>query len=291
MDTIICYPNLGENAPDTNSVIRGHAFNLSSVTFSHPVETNWEIAKWTTNSDGTGDSYDTNATLLTTGNLTPYAQWHTWCTGSPSANELGENRVDTLMDVQNNKYTVVQIGDQCWMKQNLKVTAAYGHTWTKDGGAVLYDWAAMMNGENSSSANPSDVQGICPTGWHVPSKAEWDQMLDTVKKVSSCQCGGNADNIAKAIASTSNQWQPWSTACAIGEKLYTNNVSGFSALPHGYQTTSSGYQGKGYYAYFWTSELYGSYARGYELWKGSSNVKNNTSYSKDYGLSVRCLRD
>ena len=40
----------------------------------------------------------------------------------------------------------------------------------------LYNWAAVMHGASSSSAVPSGVQGICPTGWHVPSDAEWTEL-------------------------------------------------------------------------------------------------------------------
>jgi uncharacterized protein (TIGR02145 family) len=41
---------------------------------------------------------------------------------------------------------------------------------------VLYNWTAAMNGAESSDANPSGVQGICPDGWHLPSDAEWKQL-------------------------------------------------------------------------------------------------------------------
>src|SRR4030042_875983 len=43
---------------------------------------------------------------------------------------------------------------------------------------VLYNWSAAMNGAASSIANPSGVQGVCPTGWHLPSDAEWTQLTD-----------------------------------------------------------------------------------------------------------------
>ncbi len=43
---------------------------------------------------------------------------------------------------------------------------------------VLYNWAAAMAGSESSSNNPSGVQGICPQGWHIPSDAEWTQLSD-----------------------------------------------------------------------------------------------------------------
>ena len=43
---------------------------------------------------------------------------------------------------------------------------------------ALYTWAAAMNGDNGSGANPSGVLGVCPTGWHLPSNTEWTELTD-----------------------------------------------------------------------------------------------------------------
>ena len=51
-----------------------------------------------------------------------------------------------------------------------KATANY------DTYGVLYNWPAAMDGDTSSTANPSGVQGICPTGWHLPSHEEWTEL-------------------------------------------------------------------------------------------------------------------
>ncbi len=94
-----------------------------------------------------------------------------------------------IVDVDGNVYRTVTIGDQTWMAENLRTTHyAYGQPiegfFTYDEPrltevyGLLYTWNAMMDGAEASSSNPSGVQGVCPTGWHLPSKAEWDQLAD-----------------------------------------------------------------------------------------------------------------
>jgi hypothetical protein len=113
----------------------------------------------------------------------------------------------TVTDVDNNTYNTVQIGTQCWMKENLRTTkkpdgsaitkgpaAHAGGGWGTDIGlyscppnagnngedcaaapiyGMLYQWSAAMNGSTTAGA-----QGICPTGWHVPTDAEWKTLIE-----------------------------------------------------------------------------------------------------------------
>ena len=66
----------------------------------------------------------------------------------------------------------------------------------------LYNWAAVMHGAESSEANPSGVQGICPKGWHVPSDKEWTQLTDYMKTRPEYMSSGNREYLAKALAAT-----------------------------------------------------------------------------------------
>ena len=149
----------------------------------------------------------------------------------------------TLIDIDSNIYNTVQIGLQCWMKENLRTTRYADSTFIPAGSATsstngyrylpynnenivstygyLYNWPAVMNGASTSYANPSGVQGVCPTGWHVPSDAEWTQLTNYVRSQTEFICGDTNVNIAKALASTID-WSISINTCAVGTTLSDN---------------------------------------------------------------------
>jgi uncharacterized protein (TIGR02145 family) len=153
----------------------------------------------------------------------------------------------------------------------------------------LYPWKTVMNGVSSSSANPSGVQGICPTGWHVPSDAEWTQLTDYVGSQSQYVCGNsNTTNIAKALASTTG-WDSSVHSCAVGNTPSNNNSTGFSALPAG--DYAGNYYNFGHCADFWSateSDAYSAYIR--DLHTARAYVYRDDA-NKTHGHSVRCVRD
>ncbi len=89
---------------------------------------------------------------------------------------------DELMDDCGNFYPTIQVGKQCWMKQNLRRTdvehCPVGDPVDMEKYGVHYYWKIVMNGEGASSANPSGVRGLCPEGWHLPSVSEWQEAID-----------------------------------------------------------------------------------------------------------------
>ncbi|MBO4653928.1 MAG: hypothetical protein J5644_00075 [Bacteroidales bacterium] len=217
----------------------------------------------------------------------------------------------TVTDYDGNVYSTVVIGNQCWMKENLRTTHyadgtyiargsnesyttgywyyPYDNSANKSTYGLLYNWKAVMRNASSSSSNPSRVQGICPRGWHVPSDAEWTQLTDYVGSQSQYKCGNSKDNIAKALASKTG-WESSSDQCDVGNNPSANNATGFSALPAG--CYGGGYYFFGYGAYFWSATEYGDrYAYYRLLVYGTADVYRDNNNLKDYGFSVRCVRD
>ncbi len=203
------------------------------------------------------------------------------------------------------KYNTVQIGNQCWFKENLRTTkyndgtsitnVTNSSTWksttsgayccysndtsncTKYG--ALYNWYAVNTGK------------LCPSGWHVPSDAEWDTLTNYLSANSTYWCGSDSSNIAKSLASTTS-WSSSPYTCAVGNDLSANNSTGFSALPGGGRDFIEGsFGGLGLDGYWWSStENDGSGAWGRGLYYDGADVGRGDG-SKSFGFSVRCLRD
>ncbi len=213
---------------------------------------------------------------------------------------------NAVTDYDGNSYDAVRIGEQVWMASNLRTTHYANGEEIPDGGentsetepyryqpsttdilsyGYLYNWTAMMHGASSSSnANPSDVQGICPNGWHVPSDAEWTQLIDYCSSQTECVCSGNDDNIAKALAAN-RDWAISTQECAVGNDLSSNNATGFSALPAGIAGPIDDYFG--YETNFWSV----TGTRNYSLYYEYAYVRRSAYGTKVHGYSVRCLRD
>jgi uncharacterized protein (TIGR02145 family) len=129
---------------------------------------------------------------------------------------------------------------------------------------MLYNWQAV---DNSS--------GICPQGWHVPTHSEFGDLAT--------ELGSNAGAKLKETGTT--HW--------TSESAGTSNSSGFTALPAGNRSSSTGtYADLGTYAYFWSSNYYSSsQAKFRYLIHSSSSIFSTVNNWKNYGFSVRCLKD
>lgn len=220
----------------------------------------------------------------------------------------------TVTDIEGNVYHTVQIGDQCWMRENLRTTTfadstpiPMGFLYSSPGPhyyndstsyipleerGYLYDWAAAMHEETPSNAVPSGVQGICPEGWHLPSNAEWMILLDYVREQTEYNCAGNPLSTSKALSCPS-WWNNFTTECCPGnQSLYPNNATGFRAVPTGTYWTY-GYEDTGASASFWTSTdfvevdgvvcYYGIDYDTHEMLRGICDTGHR--------FSVRCLKD
>ena len=218
----------------------------------------------------------------------------------------------TVTDIDGNVYNTVQIGNQCWMRDNLRTTHYADGTvipagvsslsseepfyYDYNSSAIplaqrgyLYNWTAVMRSASSSNANPSGVQGICPTGWHVPSDAEWTQLTDYVSSQSEYLCSNNPEYIAKVLASTT-EWTSSTYTCAVGNLQNLNNSTGFGTFPAGYRY-NIGFTNSGKYAYFWSSTEASDGNAWYRSLHNNYAYVTRSAYGMHLGYSVRCLRN
>jgi uncharacterized protein (TIGR02145 family) len=222
-------------------------------------------------------------------------------------------------------YNTVLIGDQCWMAENLKYLPAvhppgegseedphyyvYGYSGTDVDAAqatanfqnygVLYNWPAVMAGASSSSSNPSGVQGICPTGWHVPSDAEWTELVNYVVDQGYPNSWGDPNGAGNALKSCMQVDSPLGGDCDTSEHPRWNSHSthygfdefGFSALPGGYRSPYGSFYYLGTLGFWWSStERSSTLAWSRRMYHDYGDV-NRSDDSKTYGFSLRCVRD
>ena len=181
----------------------------------------------------------------------------------------------TVTDIDGNTYNTVMIGSQCWLKENLKVTKSADNTpvtyttpsSNSANAGKSYDWSVAMNGAATSSATPSGVRGICPVGWHIPSVAEWNELI--------AYAGTGS---AKKLAATTG-WNTSSTANTPGNSQSTNNATGLNFLV--YQNASDGW-----------ARLWATNATGSRMYMGHNSTEASTTTSNVSGShGVRCLKD
>jgi uncharacterized protein (TIGR02145 family) len=195
-------------------------------------------------------------------------------------------------DIDGNIYTTVKIGTQTWMKENLKTTKyrngdPIGTTTpaTLDVSAETspkYQWAYAGNESNASTYGrlytwyaATDSRGICPTGWHVPTDAEWTTLTSLL--------GGETGAGAYLKETGTSHWYSPNTGAT--------NSTGFTALGGGYRVDNGPFSAIGSYGTWWTSTesaVNNAWFR-FMYWITSDVNRNNGS--KAHGLSIRCIRD
>jgi uncharacterized protein (TIGR02145 family) len=185
-------------------------------------------------------------------------------------------------------YKTVTIGTQTWMAENLNLETDYSYCYNDSAEYCgkygrLYTWAAAMDSVGEWSANGKGcgagktcsptypVRGICPQGWHLPESTEWETLFAAV-----------GEGSGKNLRSTSI----W---ISKGTDTYS-----FSALPAGQRDCEGNwyFDTKGYQAFFWSSTEYND-ENAYDIYLHYVNrdaYLNDSGY-KNYGYSVRCVKD
>jgi len=254
-------------------------------------QTNYFVRAYATNSAGT--SYGNQVKFTTLNSYTPQA-----CLGA-----------EQISDVDGNIYNTIKIGEQCWMKENLRTTRfnegttisliSDNNVWN----SVTFS-ARCLNGNISTNEElygflynwyAVSQSGICPEGWRVPSDSDWD----ILRNFADPKALGN-NNIAGNLLKSCRQINsPVSSLCNTSEHprwnahaiQYGTDDFGFSALPGGHRLSNGSFSSVGTYAYFWT----GNQTSETEAWfRGigfGSSIFQRSIASKQNGYSVRCIKE
>jgi uncharacterized protein (TIGR02145 family) len=208
----------------------------------------------------------------------------------------------TMTDKDNNIYSTVSIGSQCWTTTNLKVTQY-------DDGTVIPDetanggWGGLATGARSDYTGEAsyiatygylynwyavnDLRKLCPAGWHVPTDGEWTSLIQftvPTETVSATVRFTQSPNAGGKLKSTSTLW-----ITATPPSPGTDNF-GFTALPGGFRFNDGSFLSVRAGAFFWSATDDNLNARYRYLYNNNSNVDRNF-LGKSVGASVRCLRD
>ncbi len=244
-------------------------------------------------------STDTYSTILT--GLTASTQYYVV---AYAVNSLGEalgselsfttssgGQTGSVTDVDGNTYNTVTIGTQIWMVENLKTTKY------ADGTAITNvsdnsEWTTQTEGAycwyNNDINNKStygalynfftvvDSHKLCPTGWHVPTDADWTTLTNYL--------GGESVAGGKLKETGTTHWYSPNTAAT--------NETGFTALPGGLRSGLYGsFSYIGGYGYWWI------YNAGYTDGALDRSMRYDygdfykSFYHKQTGFSIRCVRD
>jgi len=220
---------------------------------------------------------------------------------------------ETVTDIDGNTYNTVLIGNQCWMKENLKVThypngdpipyvtddnewAALSNNNTDDAYCyynnnigseygALYSYAAAI-ADNWERDN-TDGQGICPDGWHLPTDEEWKVLegtVDTQYPVGDPEWDGV-------------EYRGFDVGMHLKSKIGWNvggnedNHSGFNGLPGGYRNNEH-FNGENIFGIWWSATENSTLSSWYRyLSYNKSNVYRNYIHLKSHGFAVRCVRN
>jgi uncharacterized protein (TIGR02145 family) len=212
-----------------------------------------------------------------------------------------------LADADGNIYSTVRLGSQVWMGENLKTTkykdgtaiplvtdntawsnlTTSGYCWysnnsaNKDTYGALYNWYTINTGE------------LCPTGWHVPTTAEWTKLENYLIASGYNYDGTTTGNkIAKSLASTA-LWTSSDNTGAVGNADYPakKNLTGFTALPGGIRVIDGPFSYIGLVGYWWSATVYDEPDAWYRDLSFNSSFVSSDGANMKNGFSVRCLRD
>jgi uncharacterized protein (TIGR02145 family)/uncharacterized repeat protein (TIGR02543 family) len=214
----------------------------------------------------------------------------------------------TVKDADNNEYSIVVIGNQVWMAENLRTTKYNDGTniplividsvWAnletpgfcfyannndsdlKKKWGALYNWYTVNTGK------------LAPQGWHVPTKEDFDTLTNYLS-YNGYNWDGTAagENKAAKALSAKSDWNFSTNPGAIGNSLSQNNKSGFSAVPSGARSSGNGaYSGLNGSFYWWLADgTTNGIAWGSWLTYDDDSIYDSYYSSIKEGFSIRCI--
>jgi uncharacterized protein (TIGR02145 family) len=231
---------------------------------------------------------------------------------------LNQKNCGLMTDDEGNTYGTVQIGGQCWMAENINIGTMLSAATTEPNTADniiekwcygnstanceayggLYNWNEAMRGSEVSGA-----RGICPSGWHIPTDAEYNTLEKTVLGVIDSsvtqyvcdlsttgwrRCADDSGTDTGGAAGVGKSLKKVGVGSSVGAG---NDLVGFSALLPGDRSTSGTYYSLGRYLFLWSSTPSGASTAWTRHLDSSYSTVGRYSYTRAYGFSVRCLRD
>jgi len=266
----------------------------------------WE--NWYDGGAQLGSTYNGYYTGVTTGDV--FSDNGT-CTGKLISAQ-GCDGLRTVTGVSTTVYNLIDINGQCWMTTNLNEvstspisdtpntgsnvwlntsagnvgywgyyntattngTAGWGTTVPAAGEGYLYQWSAAMNGSTTERA-----QGVCPSGFHIPSDCEWMYLEH-----------------GQGMLISQQTTTGWRSTTGEGNKLRSvgtgwTNSSGFTALLAGYRDANGTFLYRGTGGFWWSSSEASATSAQYRVLSANKAGVGTGSPSKASGFSVRCLKD
>ncbi len=225
---------------------------------------------------------------------TSYGEAKTFTTGSFSV--VSGSFTDAR---DGNTYNTITISGQTWMAENLAYLPDVVCPSNEDCGYWVYDYQGSVVADAIATANYgtygvlysyNTASQACPTGWHLPSSAEWTIFeMNLGMPLNSAQYTGGlntrgTDEGGKIKETGTSNW--------VAPNTGATNISGFSALPGGERSVLETFQLLGIWAEFWTSTQYSGTTDAHRRYvdSGTSTIHAG-AYWEIHGLSVRCVED
>jgi len=300
-------PSTAPGAPTIGTAYAGTA--QAVVTFTAPVSnggspiTGYTVTSVPGGLTATGTASPITVTGLTNGTAYTFTVTATNAisTGVASSASNSVTPLAPITDIDGNVYKTVTIGTQVWMAENLKTTKyndgtaipniTVDATWAAaTTGAYsdynnipansttygrLYNWYVVDNNAATKVAS-NGGKNVCPTGWHVPTDAEWTTLTTYL--------GGEYVAGGKLKETGTAHW--------LTPNIGATNETGFTALPGSYRASNGAFGFIGFWGNWWSSTEYSTpLAWHRNMYYDGANVDRSGYNYKQSGFSVRCVKD